>query len=93
MILLYKKEFRLQTNFKKASTTSQQQIVQLKPDNTLSVNGTVDVKINGVIVWHNAHVSILISKGNTVAIRLNDKDTQNHFGQQPVLGIVTRLIL
>jgi hypothetical protein len=79
------------TNFKKASTN--QQIVQLTPDNSLSVNGTVDVKINGVIVWHNAHVSILISKGNTIAIRLNDKDTQNHFGEQPVLGIVTRLIV
>jgi hypothetical protein len=78
------------TNFKKASTN--QQIVQLTPDNSLSVNGTVDVKINGVIVWHNAHVSILISKGNTIAIRLNDKDTQNHFGEQPVLGIVTRVI-
>ncbi len=77
------------TNFKKASP----QIVQLTPDNSLSVNGTVDVKINGVIVWHNAHVSILISKGNTIAIRLNDKDTQNHFGEQPVLGIVTRLIV
>jgi hypothetical protein len=82
------------TNFKKASTTRQPQIVQLIQDNnSLSINGTVDVKINGVIVWHNVHVSILISKGNTVAIRLNDKDTQNHFGQQPVLGIVNRLIL
>jgi hypothetical protein len=86
------------TNFKKTDDANSNrrslQIVQLTPDNnSLSVNGTVDVKINGVIVWHNAHVSILISKGNTVAIRLNDKDTQNHFGQQPVLGIVTRLIL
>lgn len=83
------------TNFKKADNNNneRQQIVQLTPDNSLLINGTVDVKINGVIVWQNAHVSILISKGNTIAIRLNDKDTQNHFGQQPVLGIVTRLIL
>jgi hypothetical protein len=83
------------TNFHKDSTTTtgrQQQIVQLAPDNTISITGTVDVKINGVIVWHNAHVSILILKGNTTAIRLNDKDTEDHFGSQPVLGIVTRLI-
>jgi hypothetical protein len=85
------------TNFQKLSTTrqhqQQQNIVQLTPDNSLSINGTVDVKINGVIIWHNAHVSIQIFKGNTIAIRLNDKDTQNHFGQQPVLGTVTRLVL
>ncbi|MFL6399267.1 MAG: hypothetical protein ACJ72J_06765 [Nitrososphaeraceae archaeon] len=81
------------TNFQKASITRQQQIVQLTSDNTVSINGTVDVKINGVIVWHNAHVSILILKGNTIAIRLNDKDTEDHFGAQPVLGVVNRLIM
>jgi hypothetical protein len=87
------------TDFKKTDNNNNrysgkiQQKVQLMPDNSLSVNGTVDVKINGVIVWHNVHVSILISKGNTIAISLNDKDTGNHFGQQPILGIVTRLIL
>jgi hypothetical protein len=68
------------TNFKKTDNNNnsysggRQQNVQLMQDNnSLSVNGTVDVKINGVIVWHNAYVSILISKGNTIAIRLNDK--------------------
>jgi hypothetical protein len=86
------------TNFQKSKSINtarqeQQHIVQLAPDNTLSINGTVDVKINGVIVWHNAHVSIVISKGNTIAIRLNDKDTQDHFGEQPVLGVVNRLII
>jgi hypothetical protein len=85
------------TNFKKAadanSNSRRQQIVQLTPDNSLSINGIVDVKINGVIIWHHAHVSILISKGNKIAIILNDKDTQNHFGKQPVLGTVSRLIL
>jgi hypothetical protein len=81
------------TNFQKTITTGQQQMVQLTPDNTLSINGTADVKINGIIVWHNAHISIMILKGNTIAISLNDKDTGNHFGQQPILGIVTRLIL
>ena len=80
------------TNFQKASTAIPQQTVQLTPDNTASINGTVDVKINGV-VWHNAHVSIQFLKGNIIAIRLNDKDTEDHFGAQPVLGIATRLII
>jgi hypothetical protein len=82
------------TNFQRDSTAArQQQMVQLAANNTLSINGTVDVKINGVIVWHNAHVSIQVFKGNTIAIRLNDKDTQDHFGAQPVLGVVTRMII
>jgi hypothetical protein len=81
------------TNFQKANGAIQQQAVQLTSNNTVSINGTVDVKINGVIVWHNAHVSIQILKGNTIAIRLNDKDTEDHFGEQPVLGVVTRLIV
>jgi hypothetical protein len=81
------------TNFQKTNTPKQQQIVQLTPDSTLSISGTVDVKINGVVVWYNAHVSILVFKGNTIAIRLNDRDTENHFGEQPVLGVVTSLII
>ena len=82
------------TNFQKAITTAarQQQAVQLTPDNSISINGTVDVKINGLVVWHNAHVSIQVLKGNTIAIRLNDKDTEDHFGAQPVLGVVNRLV-
>jgi hypothetical protein len=82
------------TNFQiDNSTTRQQQMAKLTADNSLSINGTVDVKINGVIVWHNAHVSIPIFNGNTIAIRLNYKDTEDHFGEQPVLGVVTRLIV
>jgi hypothetical protein len=80
------------TNFQKANTALQH-TVQLTPDNTVSINGTVDVKINGVVAWHNAHVSIQVLKGNTIGIRLNDKDTEDHFGAQPVLGVVNRLIV
>jgi hypothetical protein len=80
------------TNFQKAISTSQQ-AVQLASDNSVSINGTVDVKINGMVVWHDVHVSIQLLKGNTVAIRLNDKDTEDHFGAQPVLGVVNRLIV
>jgi hypothetical protein len=81
------------TNFQKAISTSQQQAVQLASDNSASINGTVDVKINGMVVWRNVHVSIQLLKGNTIAIRLNDKDTEDHFGAQTVLGVVNRLVV
>ena len=66
--------------------------IALTEDNNLSINGTADIKINGVLVWDNADISISISRGNTFSIDPNDMDTQNHFGDQQVLGIVTRLI-
>jgi hypothetical protein len=61
--------------------------------NSLSINGTADIKINGITIWNDAEVSITISKGNTIAIDPDDKDTRNHFGNQQVYGIVNRLIV
>ena len=61
--------------------------------NSLSINGTADIKINGITIWNDAKVSITISQGNTITIDPNDKDTENHFGNQQVYGIVNRLIV
>jgi hypothetical protein len=66
--------------------------ITLTDDNSLSVDGTADIKINGILVWDNADVSISISKGNTFIFDPDDIDTENHFGHQQVYGIVTRLI-
>jgi hypothetical protein len=66
--------------------------IELTSDNSLSVNGTADIKVNGFLIWNDAHISILISKGNTFSIDPDDKETGNHFGKQPVYGIVTRMI-
>ncbi len=61
--------------------------------NSLTINGTVDIKINGITIWNDAGISITISKGNTITIDPDDKDTENHFGNQQVYGIVNRLIV
>ena len=79
------------TNFK-LENDSKKAIVQLTPDNSLSVNGTADIKINGQTIWKSVGISISISKGSTIAIDLDDEDTNNHFGEQQVYGIVTKLI-
>ena len=62
-------------------------------NNSLSINGTADIKINGITIWNDAKVSITISKGNTITIDPDDKDTEDHFGNQQVYGIVNRLII
>ena len=61
--------------------------------NNLSINGTADIKINGITIWNDAVISITISKGNTITLDPDDKDTENHFGNQQVYGIVNRLIV
>jgi hypothetical protein len=66
---------------------------QLTPDTSLALNGTVDVKVNGLTMWKNVHSSILISKANIMSISLDDKETNGHFGKQPIFGLVTRLMV
>lgn len=76
------------TNFKPYPN---EEPVKLPEGKNLSVNGTANIRINGIVIWDNADVSISISKGNTFSFDPNDKDTDNHFGDQQVYGIVTRL--
>ncbi len=78
------------TNF----STNENQMIQLTPDdNSLSINGTADIKINGKTIWNNVDLSIIMSKFSTITIDPNDKQTDNHFGDQQVYGIVNRLIV
>lgn len=65
--------------------------IRLTDDNSLSINGTADIKINDDVVWENADISISISKGNTFTFDPDDIDTENHFGAQQVYGIIGRL--
>ena len=66
--------------------------IRLTEDISVRVDGISDVKINGMFVWEDAEISISISKGNIFSLDPDDVDTENHFGDQSVYGIVTRLI-
>jgi hypothetical protein len=79
------------TNFKPEKPQNAR--TQLTPDTSLTVNGTVDVKVNGLTMWKNVHSSISISKANIMSISLDDKETSGHFGKQPIFGLVTRLMV
>jgi hypothetical protein len=80
------------TNF----SANENEMFQLTPDDnnkSLSINGTADIKINGKTIWNNVDLSIIMSKGSTITIDPNDKQTDNHFGDQQLYGIVNRLIV
>jgi hypothetical protein len=67
--------------------------IELTTNGTSLINGAADIKINGQVVWKGAHISIMIANSNTFILDPNDRDTDNHFGDQSVYGIVTRLRL
>jgi hypothetical protein len=69
------------TNFKPDNAA----VTQLTRDNSLYLNGTVDVKVNGITIWKDVHSS----KANIMSITLDDKKTDGHFGKQPIFGLVT----
>lgn len=66
--------------------------ILLTEDKSVTINGTANIKINGVVVWDRADISISLSKGNEFYIDPDDEDTEDHFGDQQVYGIITRLI-
>jgi hypothetical protein len=64
----------------------------LLQNNSISINGNADIKINGVTVWQDADILIQIINGSIITIDPNDADTEGHFGDQLLYGIVTRII-
>jgi hypothetical protein len=66
--------------------------IRLTEDESIMIDGIADIKIDGIVVWEDVDTTISISKGNTFSLDPDDEDTENHFGDQFVYGIVTRLI-
>jgi hypothetical protein len=64
----------------------------LTPSGNAKILGTVDVGINGNVIWENVNANITISEGKTIEIFLAEKDVDHHFGQgQSIYGLVNRL--
>lgn len=64
----------------------------LTPEGNAYVLGTVDVGINGQKVWKDVNANILISKGRTIEIMLDERDVDYHFGKgQSIYGLVNSL--
>jgi hypothetical protein len=62
--------------------------VQLEPDQNLNLTGTMDVGTNGQVVWKKVHSSVSIDNQKTLAISLDDKQTDSHFAGQQIFGVV-----
>lgn len=70
-------------------TSNEESQVSLSADNTTTaIKGKVDVGINGETAWKQVDTTIILSKNKAITIVLDDKQTDNHFRQQPIYGTV-----
>jgi hypothetical protein len=75
------------SNFKTKNST----VVSLTSNGNIFIHGMVDVKYNGTITWSNVDVNIVILRGKTIQITLDNNETDNHFQGQHIYGIVKSL--
>jgi hypothetical protein len=65
--------------------------IQLSSDNSLSISGILNVRTAGNNAWNNVNTTVVISNGRTISISLDDDDTQSHFMDQQIYGIVKEI--
>jgi hypothetical protein len=59
-----------------------------KPGDNILLKGLMDVGTNHRIIWTNVNSIVDIKGGKTIAISLDDKQTNNHFAGQTIYGVV-----
>jgi hypothetical protein len=77
-------------NFKQDRSTAD--AIQIQPDGTATIKGTVDVLEGKEVKWTNVNTQLLINKYNTINISVDNQQTDEHFNGQPVRGIVDAFI-
>jgi hypothetical protein len=65
--------------------------ILLSPDGSTQISGILNVGTNGKSAWNDVNATITISNQRTISIKLDDKDSQNHFMNQPIYGIIQHL--
>jgi hypothetical protein len=75
------------SNLTKNSTV----VSQFSSNDNFFIHGMVDVKYNGTITWSNVDVNIVVLRGKTIQITLDNDKTYNHFQGQHIYGIVKSL--
>jgi hypothetical protein len=65
--------------------------ILLSPNGSTQISGILNVGTNGKSAWNDVNATITISNGRTISIKLDDKDSQNHFMNQPIFGIIQHL--
>jgi hypothetical protein len=65
--------------------------LHLTPAGNMTIIGKLDIASNGIPTWLDIPTSININKLNTITINFKETKTLNHFGGEPVYGIVNNI--
>ena len=76
------------SNFRVSNDSS---LIHLTPDKTVAISGIVDVGTNYKKAWNDVNATVVISKGRTISINLDDQGTQCHFMGQQIYGIIKKI--
>lgn len=74
------------TNFRTGNTTD----FVLDPAGTTTINGTVDVAVNGTVTWPGIDTIFTVEKARIITIQPQEQEAAQHFQGQPIYGIVLR---
>lgn len=72
------------SNFVSSNSTT----IDTSGNGTSFIFGTVDVASDGEPKWTGVDALIIIEKNNVISISLATEDTEDHFGGQPIYGII-----
>ena len=72
------------SNFVSSNSTT----IDISGNGTSFIFGTVDVATDGQPKWTGADALVIIEKNNVISISLATEDTEDHFGGQPIYGII-----
>jgi hypothetical protein len=65
--------------------------IRLGPNNTVSLQGLMDVGTNKKVVWKDVPATLFLKGGKTISILVDDAATNKHFAAQPILGVASTL--
>lgn len=65
--------------------------INLNSSGNMTITGKLDIASNGIPTWLDIPVIVNINKLNTIIIDLKDTETLNHFGGEPIYGIVNNI--
>ena len=72
------------SNFVSSNSTT----IDISGNGTSFIFGIVDVATDGQPKWTGADALVIIEKNNVISISLATEDTEDHFGGQPIYGII-----
>ena len=71
-----------------STTLDEPTITAETTDNTITFRSVADIYTDEEIAWRNVDITVTIMNGTVITIEFDPVATDNHFGQEPIYGLV-----